>query len=129
MEVKPLNHLLKFLKCISDETRLKMLKLLLDQQLCICELTAILKKSQPCISQHMSRFKELDLVIEERREQWAYYTINHEVYQQYLAKLNSFAQESFSALQMNQLKKDLDYIKSNNLCREKKKNNGERKEL
>ena len=96
-----------------------MLKLLLDQQLCICELTAILKKSQPCISQHMSRFKELDLVNEARKEQWAYYEINHEVYQQNLAKLNSFAKESFPALQMNQLKKDLDNIKSSNLCKEK----------
>lgn len=90
-----MEQLIQFLKCIADETRLKLLKLLLDQKLCVCELTAILEKSQPCISQHLRRFKELDLVTEERSLQWSYFQINLDVYQRNLQLLNQL--------------KDLDY--------------------
>ncbi|AZR73187.1 hypothetical protein BBF96_07185 [Anoxybacter fermentans] len=112
-----MHKLIQFLKCISDETRFKILKLLLDQQLCVCELTEILGKSQPCISQHLRRFKDLDLVVEERREQWSYYKINYPVYSSYLDILNNLQNQSYSALGMDEIETNLYQIKSMDLCR------------
>lgn len=111
-----MEEIILFLKCIADETRLKMLKLLLEQRLCVCELTEILEKSQPCISQHLRRFRELQLVIEEREEQWAYYSVNRAVYDSFLQKLNDFGSTCYSTLGLGDLQENLHKVKTINLC-------------
>ncbi|WP_117097917.1 ArsR/SmtB family transcription factor, partial [Klebsiella pneumoniae] len=44
-----------FFKCLSDQTRLNILKLVLNKQnICVCELTEQLELSQPKISRHLA---------------------------------------------------------------------------
>jgi len=82
-----MEDLLNFLKCIGDENRLRMLKLLLDSQYCVCQMQEVLDKSQSSISQHLSYFKELGLLKEEKSGKWIYYSIDRTVYDSYLAKI------------------------------------------
>lgn len=53
-----------------------MLLLLKHQPLCVCQLSGILKESQPKISKHLSKLRDLGLVHDERRERFIYYTLN-----------------------------------------------------
>ena len=66
-----------FLKSLSDQTRLRSLMLLLqEQELCVCELTYALKLSQPKISRHLASLRDMQVVIDKRMGQWIYYSIN-----------------------------------------------------
>jgi len=61
------------LKTLADTTRLKLLKLILHEELCVCELQELLQISQPGISQHIARLKTAGLVKERRAGMWTYY--------------------------------------------------------
>ena len=72
----------QLLKLLGDKTRLTMMKLLESHDCCVCEFVEIFKMSQPAISQHLRKLRDLELVKEERRGQWIFYSINkdHEDY-------------------------------------------------
>lgn len=65
--------LVERLKALADMTRLKILKLLLDKEYCVCELAEIIAISQPGISQHLRKLKTAGFVTERREGQWVYY--------------------------------------------------------
>lgn len=64
------------LKLFGDKTRLIMMKLIDDQACCVCEFVEIFQASQPSISQHLRRLRDLGLVSEERKGQWIFYSVN-----------------------------------------------------
>jgi ArsR family transcriptional regulator len=66
------------LKVLGDKTRLAMLALLQDHDCCVCEFVEIFQMSQPSISQHVKKLKEVGLVKESRKGQWIMYSINSE---------------------------------------------------
>lgn len=61
------------LKTLADPTRLKLFKLILSEELCVCELQPLLGISQPAVSQHIARLRAAGLVRERRAGQWTYY--------------------------------------------------------
>lgn len=64
-------------KALADKTRLHMLALLAREELCVCELVAILNMSQPGISQHLRKLKQAGLVKERKTAQWVYYSLDY----------------------------------------------------
>lgn len=66
------------LKLLGDKTRLTMVKILDSHDCCVCEFVAIFKTSQPAISQHLRKLKDLEIVREARRGQWIIYSMNKE---------------------------------------------------
>ncbi|WP_053365390.1 ArsR/SmtB family transcription factor [Bacillus sp. FJAT-27245] len=64
------------LKLLGDRTRLTIMALLKMRELCVCELLEVFDMSQPAISQHLRKLKDAGLVIEERKGQWIYYSLN-----------------------------------------------------
>jgi ArsR family transcriptional regulator len=71
-----INDAVIILKLLGDKTRLTMVKLLEDHECCVCEFVDIFEMSQPAISQHLRRLKDVELVEEERRGQWIFYSLN-----------------------------------------------------
>ncbi|UJL46303.1 winged helix-turn-helix transcriptional regulator [Virgibacillus sp. NKC19-16] len=65
------------LKLLGDKTRLTMMKILTTQECCVCEFVEIFNMSQPSISQHLRKLKDIGLVKEDRRGQWIFYSINN----------------------------------------------------
>lgn len=70
--MKPLINIFKIL---SDETRLRIIVLLAQNELCVCELSYILDVSQPNISKNLAKLKELNLVTSQRREKFIFYKL------------------------------------------------------
>lgn len=68
----------QILKLLGDKTRLSMMKLLQTNECCVCELVEIYKASQPSISQHLRKLKDIELVREKRKGQWIFYSLNKE---------------------------------------------------
>lgn len=65
-------------KALSDETRLRVMKLLQERELCVCELIQVLQMSQPRISRHLSVLKNAGLVDDRREGKWVYYSLAKE---------------------------------------------------
>lgn len=68
----------QLLKLLGDKTRLTMMKLLQTHDCCVCEFVAIFNMSQPAVSQHLRKLRDIELVKEERKGQWIFYSINTE---------------------------------------------------
>ncbi len=68
---------LQFYKCLADDTRLKaMLLISHEEELCVCELVAALKLSQPKVSRHLAQLRQCGLLSDRKQNQWVYYSIN-----------------------------------------------------
>ncbi|MCC5841803.1 MAG: winged helix-turn-helix transcriptional regulator [Opitutales bacterium] len=61
---------LRVYRCLCDETRLRILNLLLEGPLCVCHLAGILGVEQPKISRHLKALKETRSVETERCFNW-----------------------------------------------------------
>ncbi|BBH20361.1 transcriptional regulator [Paenibacillus baekrokdamisoli] len=72
----PLDALAETLKLLSDKTRLTILALLKEKEMCVCDIVEILQMTQPNVSQHLRKLKIGGLVNETRRSQWIYYSLN-----------------------------------------------------
>ncbi|THF76432.1 ArsR/SmtB family transcription factor [Cohnella fermenti] len=64
------------LKLLSDKTRLTIVALLKEREMCVCDIVDILETTQPNISQHLKKLKTGGIVNETRRSQWIYYSLN-----------------------------------------------------
>jgi len=73
-----MNKLTDFFKVLSDETRLRILVLLYHKKLCVCEMCGITGESQPKVSKHLSKLRDMGLVKDERQEQFIFYNLKVE---------------------------------------------------
>ena len=65
-------------KALSDETRLRILLVLLNRELCVCQLQGILEEGQPKVSKHLRKLKDLGVVKDDRKDQFIYYSLNRD---------------------------------------------------
>lgn len=65
---------------LSDKTRLRILLLLMERELCVCEIFAALDMSQPRVSQQLSVLKQSKLIKDRRVGKWIYYKIDENEY-------------------------------------------------
>lgn len=63
-------------KALSDETRLRIIKLLEQGELCVCDITAALDMVQPKVSFHLSTLKEAGLIKDRKEGKWIHYSLN-----------------------------------------------------
>jgi ArsR family transcriptional regulator len=66
------------LKVMADETRLRIMFLLLHDECCVCELSGVLGIPQPRISQNLAKLRSLNLVKDRRQDKYMYYQLNKE---------------------------------------------------
>ncbi len=70
----------KIFKALADENRLRMLALLLEGELCVCEIMAALDLPQSTVSRHLAYLRHHGWVKDSRRGVWMYYRFNLDEY-------------------------------------------------
>ena len=73
-----MNQLANVFKILADENRLRMIVLLYQEELCVCELSGILDIPQPRVSQNLSRLRDLNLVDDVRKEKFVFYSLRRD---------------------------------------------------
>lgn len=68
----------KVFNALSDPTRLRILLLLLQRELCVCELTAILEMEQSRVSHQLRVLRNADLVQDMREGKWIIYRVSED---------------------------------------------------
>lgn len=69
-----LRELPPIFKALSDPTRLRLLSLLSEGEVCVCFLSEVLKLVQPKVSRHLAYLKRAGLVTARREGKWMHYT-------------------------------------------------------
>jgi DNA-binding transcriptional ArsR family regulator len=65
----------RFFKALSDETRLKILGLLREREMCVCEIMVALDLTQPTASHHLRILEGAGLVQDEHKGKWVFYRV------------------------------------------------------
>ena len=78
---------IKATKALSDETRLRMLNLLLERECCVCEVMQVLNISQTRASRNLSLLYDAGFLKQRREGLWAYYSIDKSSLEDCLASL------------------------------------------
>lgn len=62
-------------RALADRTRLRLLNLMGDNEVCVCFFVEILQISQPRISRHLAYMKKVGIVASRREGKWMHYRI------------------------------------------------------
>jgi ArsR family transcriptional regulator len=113
-----MDKLMNLFKVLSDETRMRILVLLYHKKLCVCQIQGILEESQPKISKHLGKLRDMGFVKDERQEQFIYYYIDrdNELLKDILEKITLNLED------YNTIKKDLENLQKGDEYTEMLKN-------
>lgn len=64
-----------FFMALADKTRLRLLNLMRDGEICVCFFTEVLNESQPKISRHLAYLRNAGIVEARRDGKWMHYKI------------------------------------------------------
>ena len=78
-----LRDLVKVFKALSDETRIRLLKLLQQRELCVCEIMQALDMTQSRVSRNLGILKDAGLVKDRRDGLWVHYSLNEDSFDNY----------------------------------------------
>ncbi len=75
MKTESLTSFVRCMKALSDPTRVKIVKLLEQRELCVCEIREALHYSQPTISKHLKILLDAGLVVGRKEKMWVNYSL------------------------------------------------------
>jgi ArsR family transcriptional regulator len=107
-------------KALSEDSRLRILSVLFQSELCVCDIEDALLLTQSNVSRHLTILKNAGIIKSYRNAQWIYYSISDEF------KSNSQELYRYLELRINKLptyKMDIDRLnkcKGKNSCNFKK---------
>ena len=64
-----------FFRALADRTRLRLLNLMRNDEVCVCFFVEILKTNQPKISRHLAYLRRAGIVGARREGQWIHYRV------------------------------------------------------
>src|SRR5271154_1443799 len=62
-------------RALADRTRLRLLNLIADKEICVCYFVEILRISQPKISRHLAYLRRAGIVAARRQGRWMHYRL------------------------------------------------------
>jgi len=80
-----MRDLIEIFKALSDPNRLRMVRVLMEGELCVCELENILGTSQSNISHQLRILRGAGLVKDRRGGKWVFYSLEDNPYLQILS--------------------------------------------
>jgi ArsR family transcriptional regulator len=62
-------------RTLADRTRLRLINLIADKEICVCYFVEVLKISQPKISRHLAYLRRTGIVAARRQGRWMHYRL------------------------------------------------------
>ena len=86
-----------FSRALADPTRWRIVRLVLDGALCVCELADILEMPQSSVSSHVQVIRKAGLLESEKCEKWTYFRIEPK-YRKLIGTLEKFFESDDTTL-------------------------------
>ena len=74
-----MDETVQMFKALSEEIRLRVLSLLMDGELCVCDLMEVLNLPQSTVSRHLAYLRNAGWVAGRRQGLWMYYRISEKM--------------------------------------------------
>lgn len=68
--------MVELFKALAEESRLRILALLLEREMCVCEIETCLNMTQSNASRHLTILRRCGILESSKKAQWAYYCIS-----------------------------------------------------
>ena len=78
----------RFFKALSDEKRLRIVKLLMVREMCVCELMVCLDMTQPNLSHHIQLLENVGIIKRTKKGKWVYCSLANKKQVENLIKLH-----------------------------------------
>lgn len=79
----------RFFLALADRTRLRLLNLMGDDEVCVCDLVEVMDEPQPKISRHLAYLRRAGIVAARREGRWMHYRITPPAHAQAAALLEN----------------------------------------
>lgn len=80
-----MDDIVRIFKALSDETRVRIIKLLEHGELCVCDIGAALAMGQPNVSFHLRVLKNAGLLKDKKQGKWVRYSLDEsEMFKRFL---------------------------------------------
>ena len=89
-----MQDLIKAMKALSDETRLRILNVLLKRQCCVCEVMQALDISQSRASRNLSILQDAGFLKGRRNGAWMHYSVDRETSNHYATSMAKLLKDS-----------------------------------
>ncbi len=89
-----MQDLIKAMKALSDETRLRMLNILLEKECCVCEVMQALDISQSRASRNIGILQNADFLKTRRDGMWIVYSVDWQTANHYATSLARLLKDS-----------------------------------
>jgi len=66
---------IRVMKALSDPNRVRVVKMLQEKEMCVCEIQEALGLAQPTVSKHMKQLEEAGLVTSRKNGLWVNYNL------------------------------------------------------
>ncbi|MDB6018349.1 MAG: Arsenical resistance operon repressor [Pedosphaera sp.] len=97
---------------LADPTRLRLLYLVKDGEICVCFLQGVLQTNQPKISRHLAYLKRAGLVAARKEGKWMHYCLKRQP-----ADSQKLLQQAFDSLaRAPQIRSDVQRLKNIRCC-------------
>ena len=83
-------------KALSDPNRIRIMKMMLERELCLCEVREVLNLSNSTVSKHLSILRDAGLVLDSKNGKWVNFRINDKSDQQLVRSAIQMVKASFS---------------------------------
>lgn len=90
-----MQDLIRVMKALSDETRLRILRVLLEQECCVCEVMQALDISQSRASRNLGILQEAGFLRARRDGVWIVYSVDWQTANRYAISLAKLLKDSF----------------------------------
>lgn len=104
MSFSVMKNIVTFSRALADPTRWRIVRLVMDDALCVCELADILDMPQSSVSSHVQVIRKAGLLDSEKCEKWTYFRIAHD-HLKLLQTMEKFFSETADPLWANDAEK------------------------
>lgn len=112
-----MREFLLVLKALANPARARIVKLLEEGELCVCDIIAVIGLKQSTISKHLNILKNAGLVDDRKEGTWAYYMLSKDKINEYNLFMNSMMKKCLNDEDV--IQKDKQKMNLFNCCKKK----------
>jgi ArsR family transcriptional regulator len=88
---------IKIFRALGDQNRLRIMKMLEQRELCVCEIRTILKLSNSTVSEHLAVLRDAGLIRDAKSGKWVNYRLNKCIDNQLIQNTLQFLKQSIAS--------------------------------
>jgi ArsR family transcriptional regulator len=82
-------------KALNDPNRIRIMKMLSERELCLCEVREVLGLSSSTVSKHLTILRDADLILDSKDGKWVNFQLNDKSKQKFIRSIITLIKNSF----------------------------------